>query len=129
MHVAFALRSAGARAPVTAQVREILWHASTRWLMTFVIVVTANHFIVDALLGALTAGPPPTAPSWLARAPARCVALLEGPRAPAHRERLAAGAQTARRLAPARRAAASRRARQPAPRSAPGTARAGAATA
>ena len=37
-------------------------------VMTFVIVVTANHFIVDALLGALTAGASAYGASWLARA-------------------------------------------------------------
>ena len=36
--------------------------------MTFVIVVTANHFIVDALLGALTAGVSAYGARWLARA-------------------------------------------------------------
>ncbi len=38
------------------------------FLMAFVIVVTANHFIVDALLGALTAGVSAYGASWLARA-------------------------------------------------------------
>ena len=38
------------------------------FLMTFVIVVTANHFIVDALLGALTAGASAYGATWLARA-------------------------------------------------------------
>jgi hypothetical protein len=38
------------------------------FLMTFVIVVTANHFIVDALLGALTAGASAYGARWLARA-------------------------------------------------------------
>jgi hypothetical protein len=37
-------------------------------LMTFVIVVTANHFIVDALLGAMTAGASAYGARWLARA-------------------------------------------------------------
>jgi len=37
------------------------------FLMTFVIVVTANHFIVDALLGALTAGAAAFGAMWLAR--------------------------------------------------------------
>ncbi len=32
------------------------------------IVVTANHFIIDAVLGALTAGVSAYAASWLARA-------------------------------------------------------------
>ncbi len=36
--------------------------------MAFVIVVTANHFIVDALLGALTAGVSAYGARWLARA-------------------------------------------------------------
>jgi hypothetical protein len=38
------------------------------FLMAFVIVVTANHFIVDALLGALTAGAGAYGARWLARA-------------------------------------------------------------
>ena len=40
--------------------------------MTFVIVVTANHFIFDALLGALTAGASAYGASWLARARPAC---------------------------------------------------------
>ena len=36
--------------------------------MAFVIIVTANHFILDALLGALTAGASAYGASWLARA-------------------------------------------------------------
>ena len=46
------------------------------FLMTFVIVVTANHFIVDALLGALTAGASAYGARWLARARPGRVALL-----------------------------------------------------
>jgi hypothetical protein len=38
------------------------------FLMTFVIVVTANHFIVDALLGAFTAGVAAYGARCLARA-------------------------------------------------------------
>jgi hypothetical protein len=38
------------------------------FLMTFVIVATANHFILDALLGALTAGLSAYGAAWLARA-------------------------------------------------------------
>ena len=37
-------------------------------LVTFVIVVTANHFLLDAVLGALTAGLAAARPRWLARA-------------------------------------------------------------
>jgi len=33
-----------------------------------VIIVTANHFIIDALLGALTAGASAYAATWMARA-------------------------------------------------------------
>ena len=37
-------------------------------LIAFVIVVTANHFIIDAFLGALTAAVSAYGASWLARA-------------------------------------------------------------
>ena len=46
---------------------RVLWLVYP-FLMTFVIVVTANHFIVDALLGALTAGISSYGARWLARA-------------------------------------------------------------
>jgi len=68
MHVAFALMIA---LPLARLSRRLVVRAL--WLlyplvMTFVIVVTANHFIVDALLGALTAGASAYGASWLARA-------------------------------------------------------------
>ncbi len=56
MHVAFALMIGWPLA------RLVRWRALRAWwllyplLMTFVIVVTANHFLTDALLGGLTAG-------------------------------------------------------------------------
>jgi membrane-associated phospholipid phosphatase len=68
MHVAFALligwplARLARRSPV-----RILWMLYP-FVMTFVIVVTANHFIADALLGALTAGASAYGASWLARA-------------------------------------------------------------
>jgi membrane-associated phospholipid phosphatase len=68
MHVAFALMIGWPLA------RLARWRAvSVLWLlypvlMAFVIIVTANHFIVDALLGALTAGLSACGASWLARA-------------------------------------------------------------
>ena len=37
-------------------------------LVTFVIVATGNHFLADAMLGAITAGLSAWAASWLARA-------------------------------------------------------------
>jgi len=68
MHVAFALMIAW---PLARLVRRspvrILWMLYP-FVMTFVIVVTANHFIADALLGALTAGASAYGASWLARA-------------------------------------------------------------
>ena len=68
MHVAFALMIAW---PLARLVRHspvrILWMLYP-FVMTFVIVVTANHFIADALLGALTAGASAYGASWLARA-------------------------------------------------------------
>ena len=67
MHVAFALMIACplARLARSAAVR-IVW-VTYPFLMTFVIVVTANHFLLDAVLGALTAGVSAYAASWLAR--------------------------------------------------------------
>jgi hypothetical protein len=38
------------------------------FLMAFVIVATANHFIIDAVLGAFTAAASAYAAGWLARA-------------------------------------------------------------
>jgi PAP2 superfamily protein len=68
MHVAFALMIAWplarlARSPAV----RIAWVAYP-FLIGFVIVITANHFIADALLGALTAGASAYGASWLARA-------------------------------------------------------------
>ena len=55
MHIAFALMIGW---PLARLVRprplKVLW-AAYPLLMTFVIIATANHFILDALLGALTA--------------------------------------------------------------------------
>jgi hypothetical protein len=56
MHVAFALMIGWPRARLARhRVVSVLWLLYP-FLMAFVIVATANHFIVDALLGALTAG-------------------------------------------------------------------------
>jgi PAP2 superfamily len=68
MHVAFALMIGWplARLARLAVVR-VMWVVYP-FLITFVIVVTANHFILDALLGALTAGVAAYGASWLARA-------------------------------------------------------------
>jgi PAP2 superfamily len=68
MHVAFALMIGWPLAKLTRHsVVRVVWLAYP-FLMTFVIVVTANHFIVDALLGALTAGASAYGAHWLARA-------------------------------------------------------------
>src|SRR5205823_186656 len=67
MHVAFAMMIGW---PLARLVRtpalRVAWLVYP-FLMTFVIVVTANHFIVDALLGALTAGAAAFGAMWLAR--------------------------------------------------------------
>ena len=56
MHVAFALIIGWPLARLARHsAARVLWVVYP-FLMTFVIVVTANHFILDALLGALTAG-------------------------------------------------------------------------
>ncbi len=68
MHVAFALMIGWPLARLTRnRVARVLWFGYP-FLMAFVIVVTANHFIFDALLGALTAAVSAYAASWLARA-------------------------------------------------------------
>ena len=68
MHVAFALMIGW---PLARLARSRL--VAGLWLlypllMTFVIVVTANHFLADAFLGAVTAGIAAYAATWLARA-------------------------------------------------------------
>jgi membrane-associated phospholipid phosphatase len=56
MHVAFALMIGWPLARLTRhRIVKVLWLLYPL-LMAFVIVVTANHFIFDAMLGALTAG-------------------------------------------------------------------------
>ena len=68
MHVAFALMIGWPLARLSRRrVVKALW-LFYPFLMTFVIVVTANHFIVDALLGAMTAGASAYGATWLARA-------------------------------------------------------------
>jgi len=68
MHVAFALMVGWPLARLTRhRISKLLWILYP-FLMAFVIVVTANHFILDALLGALTAGASAYGATWLARA-------------------------------------------------------------
>jgi len=68
MHVAFSLMIAFSMARLSRRSSvRVLW-ALYPLLMTFVIVITANHFILDALLGALTAALSACGASWLARA-------------------------------------------------------------
>jgi hypothetical protein len=56
MHVAFALMIGWPLAYLSrTRVVRVMWLLYP-FLMTFVIVVTANHFLLDAFLGALTAG-------------------------------------------------------------------------
>ncbi|HEV3283766.1 MAG TPA: phosphatase PAP2 family protein [Solirubrobacteraceae bacterium] len=68
MHVAFALMIGWPLAMlVRSSVMRVLWIVYP-FVMTFVIVVTANHFILDALLGAIAAGASAYAAMWLGRA-------------------------------------------------------------
>jgi len=68
MHVAFALMIGGTLARLCRRrVAKAMW-IMYPFLMAFVIIVTANHFILDALLGALTAGVSAYGATWLARA-------------------------------------------------------------
>jgi hypothetical protein len=84
MHVAFALMIG---VPLSILARR----AAVRWfwrlypvLVTFVIVVTGNHFLTDALLGALTAGAASVGAVWLARL--RPLWAFEGVPAPRARD-------------------------------------------
>jgi hypothetical protein len=68
MHVAFSLLIGWPLARLVQwRALKIFW-LSYPLLITFVIVVTANHFLSDAFLGALTAGAAAYAAAWLARA-------------------------------------------------------------
>ncbi|HLM84901.1 MAG TPA: phosphatase PAP2 family protein [Solirubrobacteraceae bacterium] len=68
MHVAFALIIGGSLARLARwRIVSVLWLLYPL-LMSFVIIVTANHFVVDAFLGALTAGASAYGAGWLARA-------------------------------------------------------------
>jgi hypothetical protein len=68
MHVAFALMIGWTLARLVRwRVARVLW-ALYPFMMAFVIIATANHFIIDALLGALTAGASAYAATWMARA-------------------------------------------------------------
>jgi uncharacterized membrane protein YkvA (DUF1232 family) len=68
MHVAFALMIGWTLARLARRrIVSVLWLLYP-FVIAFVIIVTANHFIVDALLGALTAAVSAYGASWLARA-------------------------------------------------------------
>jgi membrane-associated phospholipid phosphatase len=68
MHVAFALMIGGTLSRLARwRLVRVLWLLYPL-LIAFVIVVTANHFIIDAFLGALTAAVSAYGASWLARA-------------------------------------------------------------
>jgi hypothetical protein len=68
MHVAFALMIGWTLARLVQRPALRVWWIVYPFLMTFVIVVTANHFILDALLGALTAAASAYGATWMARA-------------------------------------------------------------
>jgi PAP2 superfamily protein len=67
MHVAFALMIGWPLASLSrTRAAKVLWRLYPL-LIVFVIVATANHFILDALLGALTAAVSAYGARWLAR--------------------------------------------------------------
>ena len=66
MHVAFALMIAWPLARLARRPAVRVAWIMYPFVMVFVIVVTANHFILDALLGALTAAAAAGGASWLA---------------------------------------------------------------
>src|SRR3954470_4293169 len=66
MHVAFALMIGWALAQLVRwRALKVFW-LTYPFLMTFVIVATANHFLADAVLGALTAAAAAYTARWLA---------------------------------------------------------------
>ncbi len=68
MHVAFSLMIAVPMARLSKhRVTRVVW-ALYPVLVTFVIVATANHFLTDAFLGALTAGFGASLAAWMGRA-------------------------------------------------------------
>ena len=68
MHVCFALMVGWPLARLARRrIVKLMWFLYP-FLMAFVIVATANHFILDAILGAVTAGAAAYGASWLARA-------------------------------------------------------------
>ena len=68
MHVAFALMIGWPLARLVKwRALKVFWYAYPG-VVTFVIVVTANHWIADAVLGGMTAGASAYAAAWLARA-------------------------------------------------------------
>jgi membrane-associated phospholipid phosphatase len=68
MHVAFALLIAWPLARlVRPRALRVLW-ALYPFVIAFVIIATANHFLLDAVLGALTAATSAYCAHWLARA-------------------------------------------------------------
>jgi hypothetical protein len=68
MHVAFALMIAVPLARLSKhRVTRVVWTVYP-FLVAFVIISTANHFITDAVLGAATAGFGAWTAAWLARA-------------------------------------------------------------
>jgi hypothetical protein len=110
MHVAFALMIGWPLARLARHsVVRVLWLCYP-FLITFVIVVTANHFILDAMLGALTAGVAAYGANWLARARPRAWRFAPAPRRLPGRARVPVGAP-ARVGAPAQVGATTLRAR------------------
>ena len=68
MHVCFALMIGWPLARLARhRAVKVVWFLYP-FLMAFVIIATANHFIFDAILGALTAGAAAYGATWLARA-------------------------------------------------------------
>jgi hypothetical protein len=87
MHVAFALILGWTLVRVTRSWLARAWWALWPFLITFVTIITANHFLVDAVLGALTAAVAAAVALRLARvrpqvwafAPAPAAALAPAP--------------------------------------------------
>ena len=80
MHVGFALMIGVPLSRLVRSRRLRGFWAIYPLLVTFVIVATANHWLADAVLGAVTAGAAASAAHWLARARPAAWAFAPGPR-------------------------------------------------
>jgi hypothetical protein len=95
MHVAFSLMIGWTLARLARRPAVRVWWVIYPFLMTFVIVATANHFLFDAMLGALTAAIAACGASWLGRVRPAAWRFSAAPAVPAARRLARVGSAAA----------------------------------